>query len=163
MHRACLVFLLIASFAPCLARAAARDHARVIMPDDAARLKIWQDWGVADAIVVGDTIYLSGVVAGLHDGEGLDASYTKAFEEIGTVLKKTGATWDDVVDITSFHTDLTSQMPVMIAVKNRYVRSPFPAWTAIGVSRLIPDRGITEIKIVAKVPAMQQSHQGSDR
>jgi len=30
--------------------------------------------------------------------------------------------------------------------------APFPAWTAIQVARLIPTNGITEIKIVAKVP-----------
>jgi hypothetical protein len=32
-----------------------------------------------------------------------------------------------------------------------YVKPPFPAWTAIQVSRLIPTNGITEIKIVAKL------------
>jgi hypothetical protein len=32
------------------------------------------------------------------------------------------------------------------------MRDPPPAWTAIGVSRLIPNSGITEIKIVAKLP-----------
>jgi hypothetical protein len=43
--------------------------------------------------------------------------------------------------------------PGIIAVKNRYVKSPFPAWTAVEITRLIPDKGITEIKIVAKLPA----------
>ena len=42
-------------------------------------------------------------------------------------------------------------MPAIVEVKNRYVRSPPPAWTAIGVTRLIPDTGITEIKIVARL------------
>jgi len=158
MRRVRLVMLVLqvgfATLMPALAEAGARDQARVIMPDDPEKLKVWQQWGFSDAIVSGDTIYLSGVVAGLRPGEkDLEASYARAFEEIGAILKKAGASWDDVVDITSFHTDLTSQMPAMIAVKNRYVRAPFPAWTAIGVSRLIPDKGITEIKIVAKLPS----------
>jgi len=42
-------------------------------------------------------------------------------------------------------------MPAMVAVKKNYVKPPFPAWTAIQVSRLIPPNGITEIKIVAKL------------
>jgi hypothetical protein len=42
-------------------------------------------------------------------------------------------------------------MPAIVAVKNNYVKPPFPAWTAIQVSRLIPTNGITEIKIVAKL------------
>jgi enamine deaminase RidA (YjgF/YER057c/UK114 family) len=103
--------------------------------------------------VTGDTIFLSGVVAGLRPGEtDLKLPYERAFQAIGKVLERAGAGWDDVVDITSFHTDLTTQMPAIVAVKKEYVRNPPPAWTAIQVSRLIPNNGITEIKIVAKLP-----------
>jgi hypothetical protein len=42
-------------------------------------------------------------------------------------------------------------MPAIVTVKNRYIKAPFPAWTAIQVARLIPTNGITEIKIVARV------------
>jgi hypothetical protein len=42
-------------------------------------------------------------------------------------------------------------MPAIVTVKNRFVKAPFPAWTAIQISRLIADNGITEIKIVAKL------------
>jgi hypothetical protein len=38
-----------------------------------------------------------------------------------------------------------------VAVKNMYVKPPYPAWSAIQVSRLIPNNGITEIKVVAKL------------
>lgn len=132
--------------------AGARQDAKVLMPSDPASLKFEEDWGYSDAIISGDTIYLSGVVAGVREGEtDLRLGYTRAFERIGEILKNAGATWDDVVDITSFHTDLTTQMPAMVAVKKNYVKPPFPAWTAIQVSRLIPSNGITEIKIVAKL------------
>jgi len=132
----------------------ARQDATVIMPSDPGTLKTWESWGFSDAIVVDNTVYLSGVVAGTKEGDAdLQAAYTRAFDRIGAILAKAGASWDDVVDITSFHTDLKTQMPAIIAVKNRYVKSPFPAWTAIEVSRLIPDKGITEIKLVAKLPA----------
>jgi enamine deaminase RidA (YjgF/YER057c/UK114 family) len=130
----------------------ARQDAKVLMPSDPASLKIEQDWGFSDAIVTGDTIYLSGVVAGVREGEtDLRLGYTRAFERIAESLKNAGATWDDVVEITSFHTDLTTQMPAIVAVKKNYVKPPYPAWTAIQVSRLIPSNGITEIKIVAKL------------
>src|SRR5579863_10387511 len=121
------------------AMAGARQDAKVLMPSDPASFKIWEDWGFSDAIVTGDTIYLSGVVAGVREGEtDLRLAYTRAFERIGGILKNAGASWDDVVEITSFHTDLTTQMPAIVAVKNIYVKPPFPAWTAIQVSRLIP-------------------------
>lgn len=139
------------------ASAGARDDAKVVMPDNPDRLKTWTSWGFSDAIVVGDTVYLSGIVATTKDGDaGLEAAYTRAFERLTAVLAKAGASWDDVVDITSFHTDLKTQMPAIVAVKNRYVRAPFPAWTAVQVVRLIPDAGITEIKLVAKLGAKIQ-------
>ena len=131
--------------------AGARQDARVIMAADPHELKFQQDWGYASAVVSGDTVTLSGVVAGVRPGEtDLRAGYTRAFERIGAVLRSAGVSWDDVVDITSFHTDLTTQMPAIVAVKNLYIKPPYPTWTAIQVSRLIPDNGITEIKIVAK-------------
>ena len=132
--------------------AGARQEAKVLMDEDPSMAKLEEEWGFSDAIVVGDTIYLSGVVAGIRDGESdLKLGYERAFERLGATLKRAGATWDDVVDITTFHTDLTTQMPAIIAVKNKYVKPPFPAWTAIQVSRLIPNNGLTEIKIVARL------------
>ena len=141
------------SLLPWSAFAGARQEAEVIMASEPGELKFQQDWGYASAVVSGDTVTLSGVVAGVRPGEtDLRASYTRAFERIGNVLRSAGVTWDDVVDITSFHTDLTTQMPAIVAVKNQYVKPPYPSWTAIQVARLIPDNGITEIKIVARRP-----------
>lgn len=146
--------LMLASLLPFAAFAEARQEGKVLMSENPTSLKYEQEWGYADAVITGDTLYLSGVVAGLRDGEtDMDAAYTRAFERIADILRRAGASWDDVVDITSFHTDVTAQMPAIVAVKNRYVKAPFPAWTAIQVVRLIPPNGITEIKIVAKLPA----------
>ena len=132
--------------------AGARQDAKVIMNEDPKGRAFQEAWGYCESIKTGDTVYLSGVVAGTLTGEtDFKRSYEQAFERIGVILQKAGASWDDVVDITTFHTDLGAQMPAIVAVKNKYVKPPFPAWTAIQVTRLIPDNGITEIKIVAKV------------
>jgi enamine deaminase RidA (YjgF/YER057c/UK114 family) len=134
------------------AHAGARQDAKVLMDPDPEEAKFQADWGYSSAIRVGDTIYLSGVVAGVRSGEtDLTLGYERAFKRIGETLRSAGASWDDVIDITTFHTDLTTQMPAIVAVKNRYIRAPFPAWTAIQVARLIPTNGITEIKLVAKI------------
>ena len=138
---------------PVAAQAGSRQDARVLLSEDPEERKFQQDWGYADSVITGDTVYLSGVVAGLRPGEtDLKLPYERAFARIGAILKRSGASWDDVIDITSFHTDLTTQMPAIVAVKKKYVVGPPPAWTAIGVARLIPNTGITEIKIVAKLP-----------
>ena len=139
------------------AEAGSRQDARVILSDNPQAREIQEKWGFADAVVAGDTVYLSGVVAGLRPGEtDLTIPYDRAFQRIGTILQRVGASWDDVVEMTTFHTDLTIQMPAIVTVKAKYVRNPPPAWTAVQVSRLIPDTGITEIKVVAKLPARKR-------
>lgn len=140
--------------------AGARDDSKVVMPDNSDSLKLRTAWGFSDAIVTGDMVYVSGVVAGMKDeNDTLEAAYTRAFDRLAAILAKAGSSWDDVVEITSYHTDVAAQMPVITAVKNRYVRAPFPAWTAVQVVRLIPERGMTEIKLVAKVSSgHKQAH-----
>ena len=145
--------ILAALLLPSTAHAGSRQQATVLLSEDPQEQRFQEDWGYADAVVTGDTVYLSGVVAGVRPGEtDLRLAYERAFAKMGAALKRSGASWDDVVDITSFHTDLTTQMPAIVAVKKKYIVGPPPAWTAIGVSRLIPNSGITEIKLVAKLP-----------
>jgi hypothetical protein len=81
--RLVLLALIHASFGSTLAFAGARQEAKVLMASDPASLKFQQDWGFSDAVVTGDTIFLSGgkidaigadlpVPAGAHviDGHG---------------------------------------------------------------------------------------------
>ncbi|HVM22859.1 MAG TPA: Rid family hydrolase [Sphingomicrobium sp.] len=98
--------------APAAAEAGSRQEATVLLSEDPAERKFQEEWGYADAIVAGDTIYLSGVVAGSRPGEAdLKPAFQRAFEKIGGVLKRAGASWDDVVDITSFHTASRPRWP----------------------------------------------------
>jgi len=146
------VTILVLTMTNLPALAGSRQEGKVLMAVDPANAKFQEEWGYSESVAAGDTIYLSGVVAGMREGEtDLKAAYERAFNHIGAALQRAGASWDDVVDITSFHTDLTTQMPAIVAVKNKYVKPPFPAWTAIQVARLIPNTGITEIKIVARL------------
>lgn len=128
-----------------------RQRARVTMPDDEQERHAREAWGYADAVLSGDTAYLSGVVALLKDGETTpEAAYQRVFERIEERLQKVGCTWDDVVEMTSYHTDIAAQLPFMQAAKRRFIRPPHLAWTAVGVTRLIPNNGITEIKVIAR-------------
>lgn len=148
---ALLAASLLALSAPALA--GARQEATVLMPEDPRALAVFNEWGFADAVITGDTAYLSGVVAGLRPGEtDLKVAYTRAMERLTTILTRAGLTWDDVVDMTTFHTDVPGQLDAFVAVKKNYIKAPYPAWTAIGITRLVPDTGITEIKLTAKLP-----------
>lgn len=135
------------------APAFARDPANVIMPTNAEARAFQEAVGYADAVIAGDMIYLSGVVAGPREGdEGLAPGFERAFAHIAATLARAGAGWVDVVDITTFHTDLAGQIDSFATVKNRHVKAPFPAWTAIGISTLYEPTAVVEIKVVARRP-----------
>ena len=159
MRTAALLAVLIA--VPAAADGQARQQSTVLMSEDEGSRRFQEEWGYSDAIIAGDTIYLSGIVVGLRRDEALEPAYERAYQHIAGILRRAGASWDDVVDITSYHTDVTTQMPAMVAVHRRHVRPPFPAWTAIEVDRLIPDRGITEIKVIARRPVAARSGGGN--
>jgi enamine deaminase RidA (YjgF/YER057c/UK114 family) len=133
------------------ALAAPRDGTTVLMPTDARMKSVWEDWGFAEAVVRGDTVYLSGVVAGLRPGESdAAAAYDRAFKTIGSILERAGSSWDDVLDMTTYHTDVATQMEAFRDVRKRYVKAPYPTWTAIDIDRLIPEGALAEIKVVAQ-------------
>lgn len=145
-----VITILAAGLLP--ATATARDPANVLMPENPEARAFQEAVGYATAVIAGDTIYLSGVVAGPAKGESdLAPGYERAFAHIAATLARAGASWDDVVDITTFHTDLAAHIDGFAAVKNRHVKAPFPAWTAIGVSRLYEPTAVVEIKVVARV------------
>ena len=128
----------------------AKEVKDVLMPEDAEALAFQSAVGFADAVIAGETVYLSGVVATPEPGEvGGAAAFDRAFRRIEATLARAGVRWDDVVDITTFHTDLAGQISEFSEVKNRYVKVPFPAWTAIGISALYEPTALVEIKIVA--------------
>jgi len=131
----------------------ARQPENVVVPVQVESRQQLEEWGYADAVIDGDRIWLSGVVAGLRPNETMadqEGAYDRAFRRLEEVLKRAGSSFDGVVEITTFHTDLPAQIEAFKKVKHRYIRRPFPAWTAIDIDRLVPDRGLVEIKLVAR-------------
>ena len=107
----------------------------------------------APAIKAGNTIYVSGQIgrdAAMQLVEGREAQIVQAFENLKRVLEAAGASLSDVVDVTTFHTDMRD-LPLFMQVRDRYLTThPLPAWTAIGAHMLGGAAGyIVEIKAVA--------------
>ena len=153
MKRFALILVPAASaLVPCgsAAGAQARQEATVLMSENEGARKFQEDWGFSDAVVTGDTIHLSGIVVGMREGEtDMAAAYERVYARIDAILKRAGESWDDVVDMTSFHTDVERQIRHMVTAQKKWVKAPYPAWTAIGVSRILGG-GITEIKVTTK-------------
>src|SRR5688500_6392421 len=79
----------------------ARQPGNVVTPvDDAARREL-DEWGYADAVIDGDRIWLSGVVAGLRPGESVadqEAAFDRAFRRLRDVLQRAGSGFDGIVE-----------------------------------------------------------------
>jgi len=104
-------------------------------------------------VLVGDTLYIAGQVGrdeDLNVLEGAEAQYIQAFENVGRVLRAAGADYDNIVDMVTYHVDITDLVN-FIPIKNRYIKSDFPAWTGIGVTALAMPGLVIEIKCVAKL------------
>ncbi|MFM0061067.1 RidA family protein [Paraburkholderia phytofirmans] len=107
----------------------------------------------APAVKVGNTIYVSGQIgrsAAMQLVEDREAQIAQAFENLKHVLATAGASLSDVVDLTTFHTDMRD-LPLFMQIRDRYLTTdPLPAWTAVGAHMLGGAAGyIVEIKAVA--------------
>lgn len=108
----------------------------------------------APGVLVGNTLYVSGQIGrdeNMQLVEGTEAQIEQAFKNLKNVIEAAGARMSDIVDLTSFHTDMRD-LPVFMRVKDRYLTEDFPAWTAIGAAQLGGAAGyLIEIKAVAVI------------
>lgn len=120
----------------------------------ANRHALYERHGYSAAVRAGDLFFISGQVGSREDGSP-EPEFRKqvelAFRNLQAVLAAAGAGFDDIVDVTTFHTDPVNQFEAIMDVKNRIFReAPYPTWTAIGVNWLA---GFDfEIKVVARIP-----------
>jgi len=127
-------------------------HREAIFPAD--RHALYEAHRYSAAIRSGDLLFVSGQVGSRADGSpepDFERQVQLAFENLTAVLKAAGCTLQDVVDVTTFHTDPESQLETIMAVRDRFVgAAPYPNWTAVGVTWLA---GFDfEIKAIARIP-----------
>jgi len=120
----------------------------------AGRQALYQINRYSAAIRSGDLLFVSGQVGSREDGSP-EPDFAKqvqlAFDNLKAVLAAAGATFDDVVDVTSFHTDPEAQWQIISDIRMKEIgEAPYPNWTAIGVNWLA---GFDfEIKVIARLP-----------
>lgn len=82
---------------------------------------------------------------------GPEAQFTQAFENVKHVLAAAKLDFSDVVEMTTFHIGLREHLATFLAVKDRYLAAPYPAWTAIGVVELAVPDALVEIRVTARL------------
>lgn len=90
-----------------------------------------------------------GTLVGIGD---LRAQTERVFENLRAILEANGATFADVVKITTFVTTL-DDLDGMREVRSRYLTSELPASTAVQVVALVLPEALIEVDVVAVVPA----------
>jgi len=106
----------------------------------------------SQAVRVGHTIWVSGQAGSGPKGiaDGCEAQARLAFENLKKVLLAAGADLGDVVELTSFHTDM-GDFKAFMAVKDEFFPANYPAWTAVGIQQLAHPKMLVEIRAVAVV------------
>ena len=124
-----------------------------VFPAD--RHALYEKHGYSAAIRSGDLLFVSGQVGSRADGSpepDFAAQVRLAFANLKATLEAGGCGLDDIVDVTTFHTDPEHQFETVMTVKaETFPNPPYPNWTAVGVNWLA---GFDfEIKVIARIPA----------
>jgi 2-iminobutanoate/2-iminopropanoate deaminase len=118
----------------------------------------WEkEYGYAQAVKVGETIYLSGQVS--HDEEGnivglrdMETQMRQTYANIQKVLAQYGATMDNIVDEVLFVTDMDSAFAAAVKCRREvFSTTPVVASTIVQIQRLAFPELMIEIKCVAKL------------
>jgi enamine deaminase RidA (YjgF/YER057c/UK114 family) len=120
----------------------------------AGRQALYEKYKYSAAIRSGDLLFVSGQVGAREDGTpepDFESQVALAFENLTAVLASAGCTLEDVVDVTTFHTDPEAQLDIFLKVRDTYLgEPPYPNITAVGVNWLA---GFDfEIKVIARIP-----------
>lgn len=116
-----------------------------------------EDWSEVDEfhltplVKVGNMIHISGTT-GRSTSRDPEVQLDSAFQEVADTLAVVGAGWDDVVKMTTYHVGgVRTHLDLVLQVKDRYVKPPYPAWTGVGVSDLANPDALIEIDVIAQV------------
>jgi len=118
------------------------------------RHALYEEHRYSAAIRSGDLLFVSGQVGSRGDGTpepDFECQVQLAFDNLKAALAAAGCTFEDLVDVTTFHTDPDSQFATIMDVRQRnFTKPPYPNWTAVGVNWLA---GFDfEIKVIARIP-----------
>ena len=94
----------------------------------------------SQAVRVGSTVWLSGQIPldprtnQLIKGDA-ETQIRRVFENLKAVVAAAGATFDNVVKVNAYLTDL-AQSPLVNKIMSEYFREPYPARGTVGVAAL---------------------------
>jgi enamine deaminase RidA (YjgF/YER057c/UK114 family) len=124
---------------------------KMLVPSEFATIP--SRWQFAPVLDTGDFIFLSGIT-GVHPDLSLsddpETQFRDVFKFVALHLEVADLDFGHIVEMTTYHVDLRKHLNAFIKIKDEFIGSPYPAWTAIGVTELITAGTLLEIRIIAK-------------
>ena len=120
----------------------------------------YDKWQFAPGMAADGFLFLSGATGVLADGTvpaDIETQIHRAFECLGEVLTQAGCSFADIVEITTYHVGIASQLTPYKAIKASYIPEPHPAWTAIGITELATPGALIEIRAIARCTTLKDS------
>ncbi len=112
-----------------------------------------EDWHMSPAIDTGALVFFTGMtghtVGGPPDPDAR-VQIERAFERVAATLAEGGMHFGNVVEMTTYHIGLRDHLAVFREIRDRHVRQPYPAWTAIEVAGFVTPGIICEIRVIAQ-------------
>ena len=115
----------------------------------------YHDWHYTPVVKVGDMVIVSGIPAA---GPGsYEDKVRRMFEALGRQLELAGASYADVVELTSFHTgpsdaeSFRAEFARFAPIHHEFFPSHYPAWSAVGTSALLAHDAVVELRAVAMI------------
>lgn len=112
--------------------------------------------GYVPAVKVGNLLYCAGQIGRRSDLtiiEDPEEQFKACWINLETVLAAAGCRFEDVVEMTTYHVQMSQYMKLFVAVKDQVFPRGTCAWTCVGVSELAHPGLLAEVKVVAHIPS----------
>jgi enamine deaminase RidA (YjgF/YER057c/UK114 family) len=112
-----------------------------------------KNWHFSPGLDTGEFVFFSGITGTRADSSiagDSELQFREAFRILQANVVQAGLEVCDIVEITTYHVDLKRHLSAFMKVKDEFISEPYPAWTAIGVSELISEGALVEIRAIAR-------------
>ena len=115
---------------------------------------------------VGNLLFLSGVgprekgskkIPGVELGDGgeiiaydIEAQCHSVFQNVRFILEEAGSSWERIVDVTVFLTNMKADFPIYNRIYAEYFRENLPCRTTVEINKL-PTPIAIELKVIATI------------
>lgn len=115
----------------------------------------YENFHFSEAVASDGFLLCSGIIGTGQDGkvpEDISAEFDNAWADVISLLKEAGTDASHILEYTSYHVGLQAHLAAFMAVRDKYLSEPWPAWTAVGISELAVPGAHVEIRVTAKLP-----------